>query len=216
MTDRIFYNPAVRYPEEIDCLVLPNTILLPRGHVTLNLTDPWMIASVDQALREDRMLGVVQAQSTTAEGIFPSGTLGKITTFIEHSTDHYFIMLSGLCRFDIRQQLVQHKGYCRLLADYQRYRFDPFEEKIMLHDREKLLSLLNGYFRFQGLSADLEDFEHVSDEDLLMGLILLCPLEPQEKQALLESPTAQTRCEIITALMELAVLQQVDKGSARH
>jgi len=46
---------------------------------------------------------------------------------------------------------------------------------------------------------------------------MICPLEPREKQALLESPGLTERGELLTSLMEMALLGDNDEaGPFRH
>ncbi len=208
------------YPEEISCFVLPGTILLPRSKTPLNITEPWAITMVDDALRNNRLLGLVQPQSEhkTAEGerLYSSGTLGRITTFIEQSNKHYFIMLSGLCRFDVLQKLEAHKDACRLKVNYHRYTFDLFEEEVLAKDREKLIGLMKNYLSSHQIHTNFEEFEDVSDNDLMTSLTMLCPFNTQEKQALLESPSAQNRCEMLMAFMERNYNREEGRGLTLH
>ena len=43
---------------------------------------------------------------------------------------------------------------------------------------------------------------------LVDWLAIICPFEPSEKQALLEAPDLAERSRVITALFEMALLQQ--------
>jgi hypothetical protein len=218
MTHNATLNLPLNYPDEIDCFVLPSTILLPRSYVPISVKDPVSIALIHKAISTDRLLGVVQPQEPgqDVEKIFSMGTLGKITTFVERDEKDYFILLSGLCRFDVLQTLEQYKGYCRLKVDYHRYSFDCFEEKVSTEERKRLVHLLKGYLSYHHIQASSDEFEQVSDNDLIATLTMLCPFEPQEKQALLESPTAQNRCEMITAFLEMAVLRESGKSPMKH
>jgi Lon protease-like protein len=46
---------------------------------------------------------------------------------------------------------------------------------------------------------------------------MICPFEPSEKQALLEAPTLVERAKVMTAMIEMAVLDGPKDGDgARH
>jgi hypothetical protein len=47
---------------------------------------------------------------------------------------------------------------------------------------------------------------------------MICPFEPSEKQALLEAPDLEERARLLTAIVEMAALNQLQDGagSARH
>ena len=49
------------------------------------------------------------------------------------------------------------------------------------------------------------------DELLINSLSMLCPFEPEDKQALLEAPSLTTRRETLTTLIEFALLGGVDE-----
>ena len=49
------------------------------------------------------------------------------------------------------------------------------------------------------------------DELLINSLSMLCPFEPEDKQALLEAPSLTTRRETLTTLIEFALRGGVDE-----
>ena len=71
----------------------------------------------------------------------------------------------------------------------------------------RLLSALKVYLKLQQLSADWESIEGAPDERLITSLSMICPFSCREKQALLESPCLAERARVLTALLEMAVLQ---------
>ncbi len=55
------------------------------------------------------------------------------------------------------------------------------------------------------MSTDWEAMQSAKDELLINSLSILCPFEPEDKQALLEAPTLETRRETLVALIEYAL-----------
>ena len=216
--DTVQLEEISKFPQEIDCFVLPETILLPRGHLSITVNEPSAIRMVDRSLQSDRLLGVVQPQyqKLSNKKLFSSGTLGRITTFIERTQKQYFILLSGLTRFEIKQEITQNRKHRRLKVSYEKFSFDGFEDKMLIQDRLKLIKLLKQYFNIHQIKTNMDDFEQASDDDLINSLTLLCPFDCQEKQALLESTTAQSRCEMMTMLMEMAVVRSTHAQLTRH
>ena len=54
-------------------------------------------------------------------------------------------------------------------------------------------------------------------ERLVTSIAMVCPFEPSEKQALLEAPDLDERAELLTAIVEMAVMDRPsDGGGARH
>ena len=53
-------------------------------------------------------------------------------------------------------------------------------------------------------------------ERLITSIAMVCPFEPSEKQALLEAADLEARAGLLTAIVEMAVLDQSGGGEARH
>ena len=70
-----------------------------------------------------------------------------------------------------------------------------------------LLTALKVYLKLQQLSADWESIEGAPDERLITSLSMICPFSCREKQALLESSCLADRARVLTALLEMAVLE---------
>ena len=61
------------------------------------------------------------------------------------------------------------------------------------------------YFAAEELATDWDSLKEAEDELLINSLSMLCPFEPEDKQALLEAPSLQTRRETLVTLMEYAL-----------
>ena len=61
------------------------------------------------------------------------------------------------------------------------------------------------------LSTDWESLSEADDELLLNSLSMLCPFDPEEKQALLEAPSLTTRRETLVTLLEFALAAGSDE-----
>ena len=67
------------------------------------------------------------------------------------------------------------------------------------------MDLLSRYFDARGLSADWETLKDADDELLLNSLSMMLDFDPEDKQALLEAPSLQTRRETLVTLIEYAL-----------
>jgi hypothetical protein len=126
--------------------------------------------------------------------------------------------LTGVCRFRVEQELPQLHGYRRVLPAWQEFVGDLEGDKEAqgLINRDRLLPTLREYFRMQSIDANWDSIRDTGDEPLITTLCLISPLEPQEKQALLEAPTLIDRAKILQTLIEMAVLSDDVSGSAPH
>src|SRR6056297_3549676 len=71
--------------------------------------------------------------------------------------------------------------------------------------RDRFMDVLGRYFEASGLSTDWESLRDAEDELLINSLSMLCPFEPEDKQALLEAPSLSTRRETLVTLIEFAL-----------
>ncbi len=83
-------------------------------------------------------------------------------------------------------------------------------------DRDRLMAVLRPYFKAQDIAADWNAVQNTGDEALISSLAMICPLEPSEKQALLEARSLRARAKLLIALLEMASLPQQDAESVRH
>jgi Lon protease-like protein len=149
--------------------------------------------------------------------VYRTGCVGRITAFSETDEGHYLLTLSGIARFDVCEELPLQNGYRRVRADWRPYAADLGEGDDAPIDRDRLLTMLKSYFKLHGLSADWDAVRQTPDERLVTSLAMICPFEPSEKQALLEAPTLAERAQVMTAIIEMAVLDRPKDGDgARH
>ncbi len=200
-------------PGVIPVFPLDGVLLLPRGNLPLNIFEPRYLAMVGDALKSDRMIGMIQpaiapvgANADGSHALYAVGCAGRITSFSETNDNRYLITLTGVSRFRIRNELPQHNGYRVVEADWAPYAADlePAAGCIGL-DRARLRRLLGSYFDMQGLSCEWKAIDEAPDYKLVTCLSMICPLGPSEKQALLEATCCKARADLLMAMLELAV-----------
>jgi uncharacterized protein len=216
------YTSIDLLPETLPIFPLPGVLLLPRGRLPLRIFEPRYLAMTDDAIAADRLIGMIQpadpaAALAGAPPVYRTGCAGRITAFSETDDGHYMLTLLGVARFDVREELPPHNGYRRVRADWSRYAADLCEGDGGALERDRLLTMLKSYFKLHGLSADWDAIRQTPDERLVTSLAMICPFEPSEKQALLEAPDLAERARMMTAIIEMAVLDRPKDGDgARH
>ena len=219
------FDPAFdELPAEIPVFPLAGVLLLPGGRLPLNIFEPRYLAMTRDAIKGDRIIGMIQPAELERPGHAPAlqhvGCAGRITAFSETDDGRYLITLAGIARFRVADELPGQSGYRRIRADFAPFAQDMAENPSLELDRARLLRALKGFFHQQGIKADWEQIERTTDSALITSLAMVCPFEPQEKQALLEAGTATERGRVLTALIEMALLGGTGGGSsgeaARH
>ena len=69
-----------------------------------------------------------------------------------------------------------------------------------------------------GCAGRITSFSETDDgRFLITSIAMICPFDPSEKQALLEAPALDERAQLLTAIVEMAVLNRPTEGrGARH
>ena len=78
-------------------------------------------------------------------------------------------------------------------------------QRVVIRRPDAFLDLLARYFDVADLRTDWGSLKEAEDELLINSLSMLCPFDPEDKQALLEAPTLDTRRETLVTLMEFAL-----------
>ncbi len=203
-------------PQEIPVFPLTGVLLLPRGQLPLNIFEPRYRAMVEDALKSDRIIGVIQPrdfqQGMTSDKapLFATGCAGRITAFEETEDDRYLITLTGVSRFHMTSEMGLQRGYRRACVNWSSFTDDLHSHDCLGIDRAHLKGLLRSYFDIEGLSCSWDSIDGASDDKLITALSMICPLDPGEKQALLEAACCRTRAKMFMTMLEMAVHN--DKG----
>ena len=195
-------------PDVIPIFPLPGALLLPRAQLPLHLFEPRYLAMLDDAIKTDgRLIGM--AQPLCADGsdkLHEVGCVGRITAMSETEDGRYMITLTGLSRFKVVEEIEGFAPYRRCRVSWAGFEADlGAEENDLALDRAALMSLLERYFDERDLNTDWDSMDGASPELLINSLAMLCPFEPEERQALLEAKTLGARRETLVALIEYAL-----------
>src|ERR1700760_4275672 len=103
------YHPYSDLPHSLPLFPLTGAMLLPRGHLPLNVFEPRYLEMVDYALQGDRLIGMIQPtedeETTLKPKLSAVGCAGKIISFQETPDNRSLITLSGICRFRLTEEM---------------------------------------------------------------------------------------------------------------
>jgi Lon protease-like protein len=215
--------PAIAdLPRTLAIFPLAGVVLLPGGRLPLNIFEPRYLEMVRDSLTAARIIGMVQPtephERNQAPAVYGIGCAGRMTAFRETDDGRYLIALKGVCRFAIVEELSATTMYRQVIASYDSFGHDlePASEDEGDVDRGRLLQALRPFLDVHKIRADWETLEKVGSSTLVTSLAMMCPFEPREKQALLEAPTLAVRSELVTNLIEMAVLESGTNDSPLH
>ena len=197
-------------PKEIPLFPLTGVLLLPKAKLPLNLFEPKYITMLDDVLKStERLIGMIQPIGTpdgskTSRKYHQIGCAGRLISFNETKDGRYLITLEGISRYRLKEVLEGFHPYLKAKVNWESFGPDLGEtQKDNSFDRESFLDLLSRYFAAAQLSSDWSSLKEADQELLINSLSMLCPFEPEEKQALLEAPGLQYRRETLVTLMEI-------------
>jgi uncharacterized protein len=202
---------AADLPDTIPVFPLPGALLLPRARLPLHLFEPRYLQMLDDTMKtKHRLIGMVQPRDmpagSTEKRLHAIGCAGRLTGFSETEDGRYMITLSGISRFRVKDEVQGFAPYRRFTVDWAAFGRDlgPTEDDAGF-DRAGFLKLLGRYFTAMEMSTDWGSLSDADPELLLNSLSMLCPFDPEDKQALLEAPSLTTRRETLVTLLEFAL-----------
>ena len=208
------YDSIIDLPDTVPVFPLDGVLLLPRGHLPLNIFEPRYLQMFDDALGRGRLIGIVQPRDDRPEiaakgpALCDVGCLGRITSFSETDDGRMIVSLTGLARFRVAQELDVTTPYRQIKADYRPYEGDLIADVGGIDvNRDGVLDVLKRYLDVNGMQADWEAIEESGNEALVNSLCIISPYGAQEKQAMLEAPSLGERAEILIALTEMVLAQ---------
>ena len=192
-------------PSKLPIFPLPGAIVLPSGSLPLNIFEPRYVAMVEEVLGKHRMIGMIQpltSSEASSEDIYPVGCAGKITSFTETSDGRYLLELSGILRFRVKKELDLINGFRNIIPDWQPFLSDLEEDKKNV-DISELLTQLQTYFDKNNINVDFSEISRISPIQILASIPQICSFKPNEKQAILEAITTESRVKILVSLLKM-------------
>jgi Lon protease-like protein len=201
------YRKLSDLPALIPVFPLDGALLLPGGQLPLQIFEPRYLNMIDDAMSGERLIGMVQTREG-GERAHPRlarvGCAGRITAYSETGDGRYLITLTGVCRFEVGEELTTNTPYRLVRPDFQAYAADlDAEGQELAFDRAPFLAALRRYLDHKGLGVEWEAVNAAPAGALINSLAMALPLDPAEKQALLEAGTLDARRAALAALMEI-------------
>ena len=210
---------ASELPSTIPIFPLPGALLLPRARLPLHLFEPRYLAMLDDVLKSpERLIGMIQPYEGPGgvSRLHSIGCAGRVSAFSETEDGRYMITLSGVSRYRVAEEIEGFAPYRRCAVTWTGFERDLGEsEEDTAFERDRFMDMLCRFFKERGLSTDWSSLREAEDELLINSLSMLCPFEPEDRQALLEAPTLETRRETLATLIEYALAGGGDGGSER-
>ncbi len=185
-------------PKKIPIFPLSNFIIFPKTSVPLNIFEPRYIEMVDESMKTNKFIGMIQPKNTRNENssdLYNVGCLGKIISFKETEDKRYLIELKGVTRFEIIKEIKSEKKYRICEIDFNKFHDDVEEnkEELKFSDLELIFKDLKSVFEKRGFIINWKGLEKQSLDEIINALAMASPFTLEEKQILLETKNFASR-----------------------
>ena len=198
-------------PNILPVFPLSNFIIFPRTTVPLNIFEPRYIEMVDQSMKTNRLIGMIQPKKSgqlKKPDLYKVGCVGKITSFNETDDGRYLIILNGICRFKIIDEISSENLFRECEVKYDDFVKDLNEksEEIKFSDLNLIFQNLKGLFKKQGYEINWKEIEKQSLDQTINTLSMASPFSLEEKQVLLESKDLTIRKDRLKEILNTYIL----------
>ncbi len=182
---------SVKLPKTIPVFPLSNFIIFPQTSVPLNIFEPRYIDMINDSMKSDRIIGMIQPKELNQKNpeLYKVGCAGKITSFNETEDGRYIIIIRGLSRFKIMEEINSKNSYRSYDVDFDIFKEDLKENKTQINfsDLKLIFKNIKTLFNKEGYTIDWKKLEKQNLNETINTLSMASPFNVQEKQILLET-----------------------------
>lgn len=179
---------------------LQGALLFPGLHLPLHLFEPRYRALITDALARDRRIAMIQPQGPGDDApLFAIGCVGKIGEFEALDDGRFNVILEGVARFRLIRELDVATPFRQVEGELLS---EPENEALSAVERASFEREARRFARAQGYQVDWDSVARLDDVSLINGVSQIAPFDAAAKQALLEAPNIQVRCELLVQLLQ--------------
>jgi Lon protease-like protein len=207
-------------PDSLPIFPLSGAVVLPGVQLPLNIFEPRYLAMVRAALARDHLIGMVQPRvqvvGADQNDIHRVGCAGRITSYSETNDGRVVLVLTGLCRFRVVEELATEDGFRQVRAEWSGFELDLEDEEASLSERDQFMGSLRAFCDRRSVEIPWDDISEMADLDLVNLLCAHLPLEAEDKQALLETVPLRERATLMRGLMDMSAHAPRQGTEHRH
>ena len=152
---------------------------------------------------------------SSTNGLYDIGCLGKITSFSETEDGRYLIVLNGLSRFKIVEEIKNDKLYRECKISFEEFENDTNtnKEDIKFSDLKLIFKDFKSFFEKRGFAINWNELERQSLEQTINALAMASPFSLEEKQILLETKNLSLRKDKLEEILKTYVLDNFENST---
>ncbi len=213
-------NKDIKLPDIIPIFPLQGVVMFPDTYLPLNIFETRYLKMIDQAIsNENRLIGMIQPKNTNESeeisAFYRVGCAGKIIKFEETEDNRYLITLKGLSRFNLISERTNYKNFKEANINWENFSKD-LELNEKTSDFSTLKTTLKKYFRSKNIKANMDAINTFNDYNFADQIAMICPLENNEKQLLLETSSLIKRKNLLQALLDSYINENNISEPSKH
>ena len=212
-------NKTINLPNILPVFPLSNFIFFPKTTVPLNIFEKRYLEMINDSMTGNRMIGMIQPKEQNKQNpsLYKIGCAGKITSFNETNDGRYLIVLSGISRFKILEEIQSDRLYRKCKVDFSSFSADQevYKEKINFSDLKLIFKNLKSLFDKEGYLINWKELEKQDLSETLNALAMASPFSSEEKQILLESKDIIERRKKLEEILNTYVLDNFNNKTVQ-
>ena len=210
----------IDFPNTIPIFPLKGVVMFPDTYLPLNIFEPRYLKMIDHAIsNENRLIGMIQPKKSNENDeksiFYRVGCAGKIIKFEETDDNRYLITLKGLSRFNLISEKTNSKNFREGNIDWQNFSKD-LNINVKSSDFSSLKIILKKYFKSKNITANIDAIDKFNDYNFADQITMICPLENNEKQLLLETASISKRNKLLQTILDSYISEENISDINKH
>jgi Lon protease-like protein len=191
--------------------ILPIPMTMEQYEILLNETDD-----------TDGILGIIQPSDIKKEDktklpIFDFGTAVEIVDMDPTYDDMVIVHLKGICRFRVLEELPKTSSMRRAVVSYKKYaETDGMTPELSNFDKKSFITLARLYMTQFNITPNWQELKNITDAELINFIAMAGPLEPSEKQAILEEINVDQQKYMLEKIMDMSLSDSFHTSTLVH
>ncbi|MFT6407363.1 MAG: Lon protease-like protein [Arenicella sp.] len=198
-----FMQSYQQLPTTLPVFPLGGAVVMPGGRLPLNIFEARYLNMLRDAMKSDQLIGMIQPKDELTPATLHSvGCAARVIQYTETDDGRLEVLLAGLSRFEIDEELSSMRGYRLIKPNWQNFEHD-FTQQEPADAQHSLLftSALRSYFKRHNIEVDWAAIEDLPQEALINNLVAQLPISHSDKQLLIEASTLADRVKSFTLVL---------------